>query len=138
MRYYRPWNRPTPRETRRMGQKWASDRTNRAASPASLVLDALGLWLSWKTPSWVHDKFTDEIDDETRNGPVSDVLSKTKHAARFRHMVLPEVGCLEKVKFIDGLPGLAEPAKDSEDVVTGHSRSSHSNCDARRRGTRDR
>lgn len=63
------------------------------------VLDG-HLWLSWKTPLRVGDKITDEIDYETRNGPVSDVLCKAPHAARFRHMILPEVCCLEQVKLV--------------------------------------
>ena len=95
------------------------------------------MWLSWKTPSRVHDKFTDEIDDETRNGPVTDVLGETHHAARFRDMVLPEVCGLEEVKFVDGLPGLLKPEEDRVDVGAGHSISFRSRNVAGRGGRRD-
>ena len=119
-----------------MGQKWASDRPNRAASPASLALDASVRWLSWKTPSRVHGKFTDEIDDETRNGPVSDILGEAEHTARFRDMVLPEVGGLEEVKFVDGLPCLLKPEEDRVNVGAGHSISFHNRNVAGRGGRR--
>lgn len=56
--------------------------------------------LSWKTPLWVGDEITDEIDDETGNGPVSDILREAPHTARFRNVVLPEVCCLEQVKLV--------------------------------------
>ena len=52
-------------------------------------------------------------------------------------MVLPEVGGLEEVKFVDGLPGLLKPEEDRVNVGAGHSISFRSRNVAGRGGRRD-
>ena len=87
---------------------------------------------------WVGDEITDEIDDETGNGPVSDVLREAPHTARFRNVVLPEVCCLEQVKLVDHLSGHMKPQEDRLDMGAGHSISFRNKTAADRYGRRDR
>lgn len=69
---------------------------------------------------------------------MSDVLREAPHTARFRDMVLPEVCCLEQVKFVDGLPCHVKPQEDRLDMGAGHSISFRNKTAADRCGRRDR
>lgn len=46
---------------------------------------------------WVYDKLTNEIDNETGDGSMSNVLCETPHTARFRNAILPEISSMEEV-----------------------------------------